>query len=66
MRLYRFATTAVLLGLALGGGSVFAAPCKDAKGRFIKCPPAKVASAARCRTAKGAFAKCGTPGTGPA
>jgi len=43
-----------------------AAPCKDAKGKFMKCPPVAAASAARCRTAKGAFAKCGTPGAKPA
>lgn len=42
-----------------------AAPCKDAKGRFMKCPPV-AASAVRCRTAKGTFAKCGTPGAKPA
>ena len=47
-------------------GPVFAAPCKDAKGKFIKCPPAAAAPAARCRNAKGAFAKCGSPGAKPA
>lgn len=47
-------------------GSLSAAPCKDAKGKFIKCPPVAAAPAARCRSAKGAFAKCGTPGTKPA
>jgi len=41
--------------------------CKDAKGKFIKCPPAPAAaSATRCRDAKGKFAKCGTPGAKPA
>ena len=43
-----------------------ASPCKDAKGKFMKCPPVASAPAARCRTAKGAFAKCGTPGAKPA
>jgi len=43
-----------------------AAPCKDAKGKFMKCPPVATAPSARCRTAKGAFAKCGTPGAKPA
>lgn len=43
-----------------------AASCKDAKGKFMKCPPVAAAPAARCRTAKGAFAKCGTPGAKPA
>lgn len=37
-----------------------AAPCKDAKGKFVKCPPkaAMKAPAKRCRDAKGKFAKC--------
>lgn len=43
------------------GAAADAAPCKDAKGRFIKCP-APVVSTSRCRdktTAK--FVKCGAP-----
>jgi hypothetical protein len=51
--------------LALTGVPAFAAPCKDAKGKFTKCPPAKPAPAARCKDAKGKFAKCGTPGSTP-
>lgn len=49
-------------------GTTFAAtPCRDAKGKFIKCPPPKTAPAPkRCRDAKGHFAKCGTPGAKPA
>jgi hypothetical protein len=39
-----------------------AAPCKDAKGKFIKCPPAKPM---KCKGANGKFAKCGTPGAKP-
>ncbi len=48
--------------------SLAAAPCKDAKGKFIKCPPPVSAPAKpkRCRDAKGHFAKCGTPGAKPA
>lgn len=42
-----------------------AAPCKDAKGKFTKCPPAKTAPV-RCKDAKGKFAKCGGPGAKPA
>ena len=38
-----------------------AAPCRDAKGKFVKCPEA----AARCKAANGKFAKCGTPGAKP-
>jgi len=66
MRLHTYAATGVLMILAFGGGSLCAAPCKDAKGKFVKCPPVAAAPAARCRTAKGAFAKCGTPGAKPA
>jgi hypothetical protein len=37
---------------------VDAAPCKDAKGRFIKCPAAKPAPKKPCKDAKGKFIKC--------
>ena len=40
-----------------------AAPCKDAKGKFVKCPPSKPV-VTRCK-ANGKFAKCGTPGAKP-
>ena len=43
-----------------------AAACKDAKGKFIKCPPAPTEGATRCRDAKTKkFAKCGAAGTEP-
>lgn len=53
-----FAAFAFAAGLA---GSAGAAPCKDAKGKFVKCP-APAASPGRCRdkTSK-AFVKCGAP-----
>lgn len=35
-----------------------AAPCKDAKGKFMKCPAAKPAPKKPCRDAKGKFIKC--------
>lgn len=38
-----------------------AAPCKDAKGKFMKCPakaPPKAAKPKQCRDAKGKFTKC--------
>ena len=46
------------------------AGCRDAKGKFIKCPQMTAAPAAtpakakpkQCRDAKGHFAKCGTLG----
>ena len=45
----------------LAGAPALAAPCKDAKGKFTKCPPAP-AKPVRCKDAKGKFVKCGTPG----
>ena len=54
--------------IALSGASVAsAAPCKDAKGKFAKCPAASApAKPTKCKDAKGKFAKCGTPGAKPA
>ena len=52
---------AASLSLLVGTPSM-AAPCKDAKGRFTKCPPKAQAKAVRCRNANGKFAKCGTAG----
>ena len=56
---------AAVLGLAFGGLSApaLAAPCKDAKGKFMKCPPP--AAGVRCKTSNGKFAKCGSPGATP-
>lgn len=56
------ATLAFAASLA---GVAEAAPCKDAKGKFVKCP-APAAATVRCRdkTTK-AFAKCGTKNTEP-
>lgn len=60
--MWRAMVVVAVFGLA--AGPVSAAPCKDAKGRFVKCPPvAKVA--ARCKDGRGKFAKCGTPGAKP-
>ena len=42
-----------------------AAPCRDDKGKFAKCPDKAPAKAARCKHTKGEFAKCGTPGAKP-
>ena len=56
---------AAILALSVGGMSpALAAPCKDAKGKFMKCPP-KDAKPVRCKSANGKFAKCGTPGAKP-
>lgn len=53
-----------LLSLSAMPAAVNAAPCKDAKGKFIKCPQ-KPKPAQKCKDAKGKFAKCGTPGAKP-
>ncbi len=57
----------MLLALAaasIAAAPAYAAPCRDAKGHFIKCPAAKP-KPARCRL-NGKFVKCGTPGAKPA
>ncbi len=59
----RLLVVPVMFGLIASGA--LAAPCKDAKGKFVKCPPVK-AAAVRCKGADGKFAKCGTPGAKPA
>ena len=61
-----FRSIAAAAAVFLLAGPSLAAPCRDAHGKFIKCPPAKAAPAARCRDAKGHFAKCGAPGAQPA
>lgn len=62
----------IRIALALAAVSMVASPsvaanrCRDAKGKFIKCPPPKAAPAKKCRGAGGKFVKCGTPGAKPA
>lgn len=51
--------------IAMFATPAFAAPCRDAKGKFIKCPAAAPVKATRCKGANGKFAKCGTPGAKP-
>lgn len=55
MRKFLFAAAAV--SLLAGSAPTLAAPCKDAKGKFVKCPPAKPAKPKVCRE-KGKFVKC--------
>jgi hypothetical protein len=52
------------IGIIAGSSPSIAAPCRDAKGKFVKCPTAK-AKPNRCKDAKGKFAKCGTQGAKP-
>ncbi len=51
--------------IALLSTPALAAPCRDAKGKFIKCATADPAKPGRCKAANGTFAKCGTPGAKP-
>lgn len=53
-----------VLGLLAGSAPSLAAPCRDAKGKFVKCAKA-AAKPVRCRDAKGHYAKCGTKGAKP-
>ena len=46
------------LSLLASGAPSIAAHCKDAKGKFIKCPKPAPAKTTRCRDAKGKFIKC--------
>jgi hypothetical protein len=64
MRKVILALSAMAL-IAGSAPSLAAAPCREAKGKFIKCPP-KPAKPVKCRDAKGKFAKCGTKGAKPA
>ena len=56
-------TVAVMLGLGLGMtfSEAHAAQCRDASGKFVKCPPV-----VHCRNAAGKFVKCSAPGAKPA
>ena len=59
--------TLAIAALALVAAPSFAAPCKDTKGKFVKCPPAAKHNVVKgkdgkCRYVSGAnkgkFAKC--------
>ena len=65
------ASVLAALSLGLAAPAMAAAPCKDSKGKFIKCPPvaAKVTTKVMtrkvvvvkkgpCRDSKGKFIKC--------
>lgn len=62
---FAFALAAVAM---VATPSIAANRCRDAHGKFIKCPPPKAPTsvAKKCRGAKGKFVKCGTPGAKPA
>ena len=57
-------TAAVILAVCSGFTAGAAQPCRDAKGKFVKCEPAKAPP--RCRDIKSKkFAKCSAPNTEP-
>lgn len=51
---------------ALLATPAYAAPCRNAHGKFIKCATAAPAKPKRCKDAKGKFAKCTAAGAKPA
>ena len=61
MRSLALALTAAAT-LSLATAPALAAPCKDAKGKFVKCPQPVKGKDGRCRVAsgpsKGKFTKC--------
>lgn len=64
MRKFLVAVSAVAM-FATAVPATAAPSCRDAKGKFIKCPPKAAAAPKKCRDMKGRFAKCGTPGAKP-
>jgi len=63
MRQSLILATALIFAFQVGAADA-ATQCRDAKGKFTKCEPAKAAT--HCRDAKTKkFAKCGLPGTEP-
>jgi hypothetical protein len=56
---------AISVGLLATAAPSIAALCRDAKGKFIKCPEKAPVKATRCKAANGKFAKCGTAGAKP-
>lgn len=63
MRLLLISLGSIALATSLSMPAV-AAPCRDGKGKFIKCIDPKAAPK-KCKDAKGRFAKCGAPGAKP-
>jgi hypothetical protein len=58
MSMKKFVLALSAISLLAGSAPALAAPCKDAKGKFMKCPTAKPAKPKQCRDAKGHFIKC--------
>lgn len=59
------AALAALVAMTIAATPAAAAPCRDAKSKFIKCASTAPAKPTRCKDAKGKFTKCGTAGAKP-
>ena len=66
-RLFAITAALALAFTVAAPGDAYAKACRDAKGKFIKCPAAASAPAKpkKCKDAKGKFAKCSAPGAKP-
>ncbi len=60
--LFRRLSVAALAVLALGAQMAHAKPCRDDKGKFVKCEAPQKPKP--CRDTKGKFTKCTAPATG--
>ena len=55
----RFISAACALAFMIGlAGAADAKPCRDAKGKFVKCKTTVQTPVKRCRDAKGHYMKC--------
>jgi hypothetical protein len=65
-RIVTVVASAFALALVVSAADAKSAPCRDAHGKFIKCPAPAAAPAGPCRdkTTK-KFAKCSAPNTEP-
>jgi hypothetical protein len=61
MRRLLLAVTA--FSFLVGAPAAFASQCRDAQGKFMKCP---AKSTVHCRDNSGKFVKCSAPGAKPA
>lgn len=57
---------ATLAIVTMSAAPAYAAPCRDAHGKFVKCSTAAPAKPKRCKDARGKFARCDAAGARPA
>lgn len=62
--MHKIISTAI--AIAVLSSPAIGAPCRNAKGKFVKCTTVVKKTVVRCKDAKGKFAKCGTAGAKPA